>query len=154
MAEAMRLEGLIAQAHSNLGDVLLDRGDIDAAEAMQRGALESLERRGDRAGLAGVWHSLGDVHRARGDPAQAEVWYRKAIDLVEASGRKSDVARMCADLGHAYRDRGDLDGADAMYRKALGLFRQMNAAPKVAETEDFLIELTARRQAAGEATSQ
>lgn len=81
IGQALRADGVIAQAHSDLGDVQLDRGDIDGAEAMQRTALAIFETRGDQAGVAGVWHSLGNVYRARGDPAQAEAWIAaRALD--------------------------------------------------------------------------
>jgi tRNA A-37 threonylcarbamoyl transferase component Bud32/tetratricopeptide (TPR) repeat protein len=60
-------------AHVNLGNVLLQKGDLDGAEASYRAALAI------DAGATGIYFNIGLVCDRRGDLAGAEEWRRKAV---------------------------------------------------------------------------
>ena len=69
-----------AQARADLAEVLLERGEIDAAEE----CAEQAQELGMTGGLAQL--VLGDVHSARGDLTEARRWWQ-AADCSEAAAR-------------------------------------------------------------------
>ncbi len=130
-------------AHYNLGNVLMDKGDLDGAAAgfgtavrldpteakshTNLGAV--LNSRGDLAGAARCYQeairldpglaiahaNLGSTLRRQGDPAGAERCYREAVRL--------DPEHVAArtGLGDVLQIRGDLAGAEECYRAAIRL---------------------------------
>jgi tetratricopeptide (TPR) repeat protein len=64
-----------AGAHVGLGNVMLDKGDWDGAEASFRNALAI------DPDDAGLHYNMGVLLATRGDLARAEEWYRKAIAM-------------------------------------------------------------------------
>jgi tetratricopeptide (TPR) repeat protein len=94
-----------AGARVNLGSMLLEKGDLDGAEANYRAALAI------DPDAAGIYYNLGLVCDRRGDLAGAEEWYRKTIvanpnheyfrqvldDLVHKRARWDDIAAGRAD---------------------------------------------------------
>ncbi|HTU23370.1 MAG TPA: serine/threonine-protein kinase [Gemmataceae bacterium] len=63
-----------AGAHVNLGNMFLEKGDLNAAEANYRAAMVIDP---DAAGL--IYYNMGLLYNTRGDLAGAEEWYRKAV---------------------------------------------------------------------------
>jgi tetratricopeptide (TPR) repeat protein len=74
-----------AGAHVGLGNVMLDKGDLDAAEASYRAALAI-----DPDHHTIFW-DMGLVYLRRGDFAGAEKWLRKAIALAPTKGYYREV---------------------------------------------------------------
>jgi eukaryotic-like serine/threonine-protein kinase len=74
-----------AGAHVNLGNVLLDKGDLDGAEASYRAAL-AIE-----PGSALIYFNMGLVYDRRRDLAAAEEWYRKAVAAAPAEKRARET---------------------------------------------------------------
>jgi tetratricopeptide (TPR) repeat protein len=85
-----------AGAQVGLGNLLLEKGDLDGAEANYRAALAI------DPNAAGTYFNLGLVFDRRGDLARAEEWYRKsvAVDPTQAWYRQvlDGVARKRAHL--------------------------------------------------------
>ena len=63
---------------SNLGNLLLDRGNLDEAEKMYRKAIELI---GDKPEVAITWARLGQLDEKRGERDAAIQAYRKALSL-------------------------------------------------------------------------
>jgi tetratricopeptide (TPR) repeat protein len=57
----------------NMGNLLLEKGDLDGAEANYRQALAI------DPDATGIYYNMGLVHQRRGDLAKAEEWCRKAV---------------------------------------------------------------------------
>jgi Flp pilus assembly protein TadD len=62
-----------AGAHVALGNVFLEKGDLDGAEASYRTAMVI------DPNATGIYYNMGLVHDRRGDLAGAEEWLRKAV---------------------------------------------------------------------------
>jgi tetratricopeptide (TPR) repeat protein len=62
-----------AGAHISLGNVLLEKGDLDGAESSYRNAMVV------DPGATGTYFNMGLLNDRRGDLAAAEEWYRKAV---------------------------------------------------------------------------
>jgi tetratricopeptide (TPR) repeat protein len=64
-----------AGAHVGLGNIMLNKGDLDGAEANYRAALAI------DPGDGGIQFNMGLVHERRGDLAGAEEWFRKGVAM-------------------------------------------------------------------------
>jgi TPR repeat protein len=95
-------EGGDADAMIEQGNVLLEDGDLDGAEAWYRRAADG--------GSVGAMHNLGFVLGEKGDLDGAEEWFRQAA----TDGHVSSMSN----LGSVLKEKGDLDGAEAWYRRA------------------------------------
>ena len=110
-------------ALENLGRLLLDRGDPEAAEAIFRQALAALERtQPDSEGLAGTLLELGGVAQLRGRLAEALALFRRAVDIC---GRKVPDG---TEHAVAWADGwAPMDVALGDVAKKVGLFRRAAA---------------------------
>lgn len=96
-----------AEAHSNLGNTLLDMGRLNEAEASYRRALQI------KPDFAEAHSNLGNTLKELGRLGEAEASYRRALRL------KPDIAAVHYNLGNVLQDLGQLDDAVASYRRAL-----------------------------------
>jgi tetratricopeptide (TPR) repeat protein len=96
-----------AEAHSNLGNALMEIGELEQA-------LESCTRALDiKPDFAEAHNNLGNALRRLGKINDAIVSYRRALDL------RPDFATAHNNLGSALRSLGKLDDAIVSYRRAL-----------------------------------
>ena len=149
LRRAVELTPNDAEAHNNLGGVLKDQGDMDAAAASFRKALKINPKLADaHCNLAMVLQAKGQLNEALAGFRQAlkikpnyvdahfnlgvlfntlnrlddaEASYRRALQL------KPDYAEVHSNLGNTLQDLGRLDEAEASYRRALE-FKPDNAA--------------------------
>jgi Flp pilus assembly protein TadD len=63
-----------AGAHAGLGNVMLDKGDLDGAEASYRTAIAIDPD-------SPIYYNMGLVYDRRGDLAMAEEWFRRAVEV-------------------------------------------------------------------------
>lgn len=94
-----------------LGDSLLERGDVEGAQLAYQRAIDS----GDVNGApAGAW-SMGMLLRKAGDMPGASASFRRAID----SGHPAWSPRAAIDLADALEADGDIAGARDLYEFAV-----------------------------------
>jgi len=96
-----------AEAHSNMGNTLLDMGRLDEAEASYRRALKI------KPDFAEAHSNLGNILKELGRLDEAVTSYQRALRI------KPDIAMAHYNLGNALQDLGQLDEAVASYRRAL-----------------------------------
>ncbi|HEX4144245.1 MAG TPA: sulfotransferase [Pirellulales bacterium] len=99
----------LAEAYSNLGDVLLDQGQCDEAAAQYVRAIAL------KPGLFAAHNNLGCILRQQGQLDQAAARFRQAIAIMP------DLAQAYNNLGGVLLDQDKLDEAAAQYEKALAL---------------------------------
>jgi tetratricopeptide (TPR) repeat protein len=109
---ALALRPESAAVWCNLGNALLDRGDVDSAVTAYKRAI-AVEPK-----LAEAHNNLGNALSARGDRAGAIAAYKTALEL------DPTVASVHVNLGTDLLAKGDRDGAVAAYKKALDLAPQ------------------------------
>ena len=99
----------VAEAHNNLGSVLLDQGRLDeaAAEFQQAVAL--------KPSLFQAHNNLGNVLRQQGQFDQAVACYERAIAL------RSELTEVHNNLASVLLDQGRLDAAAAHFRQIVAL---------------------------------
>lgn len=135
-----------SRACTNLGLVLLTRGQLDAAEAMQRRALAIDRALGDEAGIARDLGNLALVPEARGDLDAAEALYLEALEIAERIGAKAIAATKLANLGDIAMARGRREEARALWTSARDLFE---AAGEAKHRDEMLRKI---REVEGSAT--
>jgi tetratricopeptide (TPR) repeat protein len=132
---------------NNLGVLRKYQGRYAEAAAFYKRARPLLERGGDRAALATLFHNLGGIDHARGRYAAGEPHARRSVELREAELGPDHVA-VAADvaaLAALVEGRGRLDEAAALYERALRIFRR-KLGPRCAEVALNLSSLAALRQ--------
>ena len=105
--KAVEIRPDFAPAHSNLGYVLMDRGQAGEAEAECRKAIEL------QPDSVSAHNNLGYVLREQGRLDAAEAEYSKTLEL------RPNFANGHNGLGNVFGDRGRLEAAEAEYRKAI-----------------------------------
>ena len=97
------------EAHNNIGNILVLRGDIDDAVAHIRRALEINPE------YPQAHNSLGTVLLAQGNLSEALVHFRRAVELMPGS------VEMRHNLASVLQAQGKFDEATTQYRKVLQL---------------------------------
>ncbi len=131
---------------SNLGSLLQDRGEYDAAEPLFRRALAIAEKvEGPQHSSTGVsLANLASLLRAKGDYDAAEPLLRRSLKITEnAEGARHPMVGMMLDnLALLLKDKGDYDGAEALYRRADEIF-EISVGPHHPDTGVHLNNLAA-----------
>ena len=109
LTAAVALKPDCSAAHSNLGNALLDKGQVDEAIACYRKAIELDPK------YANAHSNLGVALMDKGQVDDAIARFRKAIEL----DPKYAIAQ--CHLGVALTEKGQLDEAIACYRAAIAL---------------------------------
>lgn len=109
----------IAGAHSNLGAVFHQQGDLLRALEHYERCIPVFEALNDRRGRSITMNNLSGIHREVGDTARARKLMEELLALAEASGDTAGAAGALGNLGLLAQDRGDLPGALSLYRRSL-----------------------------------
>ncbi|HTJ46556.1 MAG TPA: serine/threonine-protein kinase [Kofleriaceae bacterium] len=119
-----------ARAMAILGDVALQRGDLDAAER----AVDASLALGDPDDLIATWLRLGDVYEARARVDDASAAYKVALGLAQRKGAIVSIADAHAHLGRLADDRGDQQTKTAEYAQVEALL-----APRAGDDTDGML---------------
>ncbi len=127
-ARSFRLEPALAPAHSNLGNIMRTRGDLDGALERYREA-ERIWRKAlgdDHPNVAVCVNNIGSVLKDKGDLDGALERLREAerIDRAAFGDDHPKIAIRVNNIGSVLRARGDLDGALERLREAERIFRK------------------------------
>ncbi len=114
-----------AGALNELGILQRATGDLPAAVASQRQALELYRGLGDRLGQAGALDNLGRVQRDTGDCPAAAASHQQALDLYRDLGHRAGQALAMNNLGTVQASTGDYPAAAASCQQALGIARDI-----------------------------
>ncbi|MBV9172794.1 MAG: helix-turn-helix domain-containing protein [Chloroflexi bacterium] len=125
LAEILRLPSGAAQtalrvrALAHAGHLACCEGDLDAGEALLRGAESAAEAAGEGPEFWLVMHFLGNIARVRGDLAQAEDLYRRALGIARQTRHPGREILSGALLAMVRFEREDVAGARALVAEVL-----------------------------------
>ena len=105
--KALQINPDYAEAHNNLGNALLQKGNVDEAIAHYQKALQI------KPDYAEAHDNLGNALLQKGNVDEAIAHYQKALQI------KPDYAEAHNNLGNALLQKGNVDEAIAHYQKAL-----------------------------------
>jgi tetratricopeptide (TPR) repeat protein len=126
--------GVRMTIHADLGDVLLDRGDLDGAELELTTSLKISEEVGDQRGVAVGNGQLGAIYLNRSDFSRAAQSFLDAIAAFERLHEPASIGMAYNNLGIVYRRAGNFDAAEQAYRRAAEIKERMGDRLSAAET--------------------
>ena len=109
LQQALAIMPDFAEAHNNLGNVLLQRGKTDGAMAHFQKALAF------QPDYAAAHYNLGNALFLKGQVDEAILHYQRALAI------QPDYAKACNNLGTALLQKGQVDEAVIHFQKALAL---------------------------------
>ena len=110
----------------DLGDLLLQQGQLDAAEEHLLKALAgSNELSMDRRGRGYILTNLGEVHLRRGDLSQARDYLEQALEVGDAVGERIVLANAGILLGQLEEQTGNPRLADHHFGNAIRILEEL-----------------------------
>ncbi len=120
-----KVPGMLEEALSWHGQVLLDAGQIDEAfRKFLQGEVASLES-GNQSELANSLRGQGRAARRQNRLADAEQRTRKAIELFDRVGDRRSICGCLADLALVLEAKGDLAGALESHHRCQAMSREL-----------------------------
>ncbi len=119
LTHAFRLDlrGKGGAAHSRIGRLHREQGDLADATSHLEAALKLFEEAGDQRGIASATDDIGKVHWLRGDYPRALEFTQKGLAMRRQLGDRRSIALSLNNLGLVYQDSGQ-------FRLALDAFEQ------------------------------
>jgi tetratricopeptide (TPR) repeat protein len=110
----------------DLGDLLLQQGQLDAAEQHLLKALAgSTDLNMDRRGHGYILANLGDLHLRRGELSEAETYLHQALELAEAIPERIVIANSRILLGKLDERQGNEALADTQFETAIRILEEI-----------------------------
>ena len=105
--KALKINPYYADAYSNMGNALKDKGDLEAAIESYKQALKI------KPDYAQAYNNMGNVLKDKGDLEAAIENYKQALKI------KPDYAQACSNMGNALKSQGDVEAAIDCFKQAL-----------------------------------
>jgi len=105
--KALRINPYYADAYSNMGNVLKDKGDLEGAIENYKQALKI------KPDYAQAYNNMGNALKDKGDLEAAIQSYKQALKI------KPDYAQAFSNMGNALKSQGDVEAAIDCFKQAL-----------------------------------
>jgi tetratricopeptide (TPR) repeat protein len=130
----------------DLGDLLLQQGQLDAAEQHLLKALAgSTDLNMDRRGHGYILANLGDLHLRRGELSEAETYLHQALELAEAIPERIVIANSRILLGKLDERQGNEALADTQFETAIRILEDIGMPDRLRDAHmDYAEVLDAR----------
>ncbi len=125
-------EASLAGALGNLGNVLRDAGDLEAAHRCIEEALAIVERIGHVWEIAKLRNDKAITHAYQDDLEAARREFERALELQRSIENLPGVSMSLTNLGNVHLDTGDLARARELYAEALMLCQELGDVEGVA----------------------
>lgn len=126
-----------AAALGNLGDVLMERGQLRKAEEQYNSARKRAESAGSNY-FAYDLYSIAVIRLYEGDTAGANQYATQALAMAQARGDSTDTPSALQALGTIRLAQADFAGARRNFERARAIHQQLGKKGSVAETEAAL----------------
>ena len=123
----------IARAVTILGNIQLDKNDLEGAKRLYNEALENAGQIGAQKDVSGALNNLALILDAQGQPDQAKQSYEKALSIQREIGFKAEIPGTLNNLAELQRKQGDLDDAQKTLEQAIEAAQQSGAKGSLAE---------------------
>jgi len=116
----------VYRVENDLGDLLLQQGQLDAAEHHLLKALAgSADLNMDRRGHGFILANLGELHLRRGELPDAEAYLVQALEVAEAIPERIGVANARVVLGKLNERQGNPTLADTQFETAIRILEEV-----------------------------
>lgn len=124
----------LAVVYINLAVADLRLGDLQAAIAADKNALQIYTQAGDEVGVARAQNGLGNAFREQSSFTEAEAAYTEALRIARASGEKMGESFVLNNLSILHATEGDYPMAMQFCEQSLALKRQYGSKASVVTT--------------------
>ncbi len=132
----------------DLGDLLLQQGQLDAAEQHLLKALAgSTDLNMDRRGHGYILANLGELHLRRGELSKAETYLHEALELAEAIPERIVIANSRILLGKLSERQGDEGVADTQFETAIRILEEIGMPDRLRDAHMEYAEVLDARDA-------
>jgi predicted ATPase/DNA-binding CsgD family transcriptional regulator/tetratricopeptide (TPR) repeat protein len=145
LARALGARDQEAEFLGFLGDVSLERGDVDWAEQCYLVSRTLYEDLGDDLGIAWRELRLALIADVRGDITRAEALAHQALQQFRGRADPIGTAASLRRLGAAALQRGDLDAAQALLEEGLAREEDVGVLGRVAAAAELLSHVLRER---------
>jgi eukaryotic-like serine/threonine-protein kinase len=108
-----------------VGDILFDRGDYEAARKHFEDALPVFQEIGAERSVRAIRERIGNVFYAQGNMRDAEKYYRQALSFDREIDDPAGIGSDLGNLANALDGMGDLTGALKMHQESLALYQKI-----------------------------
>jgi tetratricopeptide (TPR) repeat protein/DNA-binding XRE family transcriptional regulator len=131
----------------DLGDLLLQQGQLDSAEEHLLKALAgSNEWKMDRRGRGYILTNLGEVYLRRDELSRARDYLEQALEVAQAVGERIVLANVRVLLGQLEERNGDMPLADDHFEAAIRIFEELRMPDRLRDAHMEYAELLEARQ--------
>src|SRR5713226_2960031 len=135
------------RVENDLGDLLLQQGQLDSAEEHLLKALAgSNELKMDRRGRGYILANLGEVHLRRDELSQARDYLEQALDVAEGVDERVVLATARILLGRLEEQTGNPRLADDHFETGIRLLEQLRMPDRLRDAHMEYAELLEARQ--------
>lgn len=116
---------ILAQAYSDLGSGILQKGDLEESKKLY---LRSLEIRGeikDSLGMAKSYNALGFIHQRKYETDSALSYFLKALPIFKKADAQLNAAAVLNNLGVIYQNLPDYQKAKVAYEESIAIREQL-----------------------------
>jgi tetratricopeptide (TPR) repeat protein len=131
----------------DLGDLLLQQGQLDSAEEHLLKALAgSNEWKMDRRGRGYILTNLGEVYLRRDELSRARDYLEQALEVAQAVGERIVLANVRVLLGQLEERNGNMPVADDHFEAAIRIFEELRMPDRLRDAHMEYAELLEARQ--------
>ena len=132
LAQANKMESLIARGSIDFGNVHLGRGDYTEAEKYFQQGLEAAQRYGGRQNEARARLSLASLYIQRGETDRGLGYDEQALAFYQPGGYRTETSQGLLLRGRAYKQKGDYKAALQSFQEQLKLAEQTGDQAQIA----------------------
>lgn len=116
---------ILAQAYSDLGSGILQKGDLNESKILYQKSLEIRREIGDSLGMAKSYNALGFIYQRKYETDTALDYFLKALPIFQKFDAQLNAAAVLNNLGVIYQNLPDYEKAEKAYKEAIAIREQL-----------------------------
>lgn len=112
---------ILAQAYSDLGSGILQKGNLDESKVLYLRSLQIREQIQDSLGMAKSYNALGFIHQRKYETDSAIGYFLKALPIFQKEKAELNAAAVLNNLGVIYQNLPDYQKAKQAYEEAIAI---------------------------------
>jgi tetratricopeptide (TPR) repeat protein len=142
--ETYKLDADIANTCEKLGDLHLQRGNLNPAVPLYQRAMAICEKYNDPVSEVLLCEKIIDIYKAQNAKQKAYPYFMQALELVERLGDSGKAAFYLTGIGDIFEERGELEKALDAYEIALKIYKGMGSRGRAEVLENGIRQLKTR----------
>lgn len=112
---------ILAQAYSDLGSGILQKGNLDESKVLYIKSLQIREQIKDSLGMAKSYNALGFIYQRKYETDSAIGYFLKALPIFQKENAELNAAAVLNNLGVIYQNLPDYQKAKQAYEEAIAI---------------------------------